>query len=341
MAGGARSGLVIRTSGLIRHSGFVIRISTGSHIRLAAPWNHADAFKGSTMIKVGTSGFSFKDWLGTVYPATLKSADMLPYYERVLGFDCTELNYTYYTMPSPGTMHSLLQKTASDFMFLVRTHADMTHNIWLDEGRTQLKDNAEVFDKFRFGIDPLVKAKRLGCVLIQFPIFFYPKPENFEYLSKCREWLRDIPAVAEFRNVAWNHEGTDFFLRDHNLGICIVDEPKSSRLMPFAPKLTTDIGYFRLHGRSKNWFGGDKALRYDYLYSKDELQEFIPHIRHIEEQSRVTFVAFNNCHAGSAARNALMTKQFLDLIGESALTTPQKQALAGHIPSPTQDGLGF
>ena len=291
------------------------------------------------MIKVGTSGFSFKDWLGTIYPPTLKSNDMLPYYERVLGFDCTELNYTYYTMPSSGTMLGLLQKTSDQFMFLVRTHADMTHNIWLDAERTQLKENQEVFDKFLFGIDPLVKAKRLGCVLIQFPIFFYPKPENFAYLANCRKWLKDVPAVVEFRNVAWNHEGTDFFLRDHDLGICVVDEPKSSRLMPFAPKLTSDIGYFRLHGRSKNWFGGDKALRYDYFYSESELKEFVPHIRSVAEQSRVTYVAFNNCHAGSAARNALMTKQFLGLIGENFPTTAQRQAMDGHIASPRQEGL--
>jgi uncharacterized protein YecE (DUF72 family) len=279
------------------------------------------------MIRVCTSGFSFQDWLGTVYPPNLKQSEMLYYYEHTLGFDCTELNYTYYSMPTPRTMTALLQKTGFDFTFLVRTHADMTHNIWVDEQRTQLKDTHEVFDRFRFGLEPLTRAKRLGCVLVQFPIFFLPSEESFEYLERCRAWLQDLPAAVEFRNSAWDREETYSFLRDFHLGTCVVDEPRSGRLMPFAPRITSDVGYFRLHGRSRNWFGADKALRYDYLYSKEELGEFIPHIKRISEQSRTTFVAFNNCHAGSAARNALMTKQFLDLI--SQLNTEQQQALDG------------
>jgi uncharacterized protein YecE (DUF72 family) len=293
------------------------------------------------MIRIGTSGFSFKDWLGTVYPTHLKSPDMLRYYENVLGLDMTELNYTYYTMPSPGTMHGLLQKTGKDFMFLVRTHADMTHNIWEDSGRTRLIDRQEVFEKFLYGIDPLVKAQRLGCVLVQFPIFFYPRQENLEYLALCRERLKDLPAAIEFRNSGWNRPETYRFLRDHNLGTCVVDEPKGGRLMPFVPMLTSDFGYFRLHGRSPHWFGDNKELRYDYLYSAAELKEFLPAIRSIAEQSRVTYVAFNNCHAGSAARNALMTKQFLGLVGESDLSPTQRQAINGRVVPRTTASLDF
>ena len=279
------------------------------------------------MIRVCTSGFSFPDWLGKVYPPDLKQSEMLHYYEHTLGFDCTELNYTYYSMPVARTMAALLQKTSPDFLFLVRTHADMTHNIWTDKERREFKDTGEVFERFVTGLEPLVRAKRLGCVLVQFPIFFVPHEASFEYLARCREWLKDLPAAIEFRNSGWSREETWSFLHNHNLAACIVDEPKHGRLMPFVPKLTTDVGYFRLHGRSRNWFGADKALRYDYLYSKEELNEFIPHIRRISDQSRTTFVAFNNCHAGSAARNALMTKQFLDLI--AGLNPEQQQAVAG------------
>lgn len=293
------------------------------------------------MIRVATSGFSFKDWLGRVYPPDLKEREMLAYYEHRLGFDCTELNFTYYSMPTQRTMHSLLERTGDDFRFLVRTHSDMTHKIWRDEERNEVKDNQEVFDQFRYGLDPLIKAKRLGCILIQFPIFFYPRQTHFEYLASCRKWLKDVPAAVEFRNAAWATSETYTFLREHNLGFCIVDEPKSSRLMPFVPELTSDVGYFRLHGRSPNWFGGDKALRYDYFYKEAELKEFIPHIRRIEEQSRVTYVAFNNCHAGSAARNALMTRQFLDLLNASSLTPEQTQALRGEVHSRSGETLGF
>ena len=279
------------------------------------------------MIHIGTSGFSFKDWLGVVYPADLRNAEMLSYYERVLGFDCTELNFTYYSMPTQKTMHSLLEKTSDSFQFLVRTHADMTHNIYADEARHEIKDTREVFEKFVFGIDPLVKAGRLGSVLVQWPTSFYPRPDHVEYLAKCRTWLGDLPVSVEFRNSGWNTQEAYTFLGNHSLGLCVVDEPHITRLMPFAPRVTTDVAYFRFHGRSSHWFDGPKELRYDYLYSEGELREFIPHIRKLEEQSRVTYVAFNNCHAGAAARNALMTKQFLDLIDQ--FTTGQREAVGG------------
>jgi len=50
------------------------------------------------MIKIGTSGFSFPDWIGTIYPANIKKGEMLPYYEQNLGFKITEINSTYYTI---------------------------------------------------------------------------------------------------------------------------------------------------------------------------------------------------------------------------------------------------
>jgi uncharacterized protein YecE (DUF72 family) len=52
-------------------------------------------------ILIGTSGFSFDDWVGEVYPDTIKIQDMLPYYKKVLGFSTLEENYTYYALQLP------------------------------------------------------------------------------------------------------------------------------------------------------------------------------------------------------------------------------------------------
>jgi uncharacterized protein YecE (DUF72 family) len=81
--------------------------------------------------------------------------------------------------------------------------------------------------------------------------------------------------------------------------------------MPFAPKATSSIGYFRFHGRNKNWFNAPTSVRYDYLYSNDELKEFIPAIHDIALKTNTVLVFFNNCHAGSAAKNAIMLAQML------------------------------
>jgi uncharacterized protein YecE (DUF72 family) len=111
------------------------------------------------------------------------------------------------------------------------------------------------------------------------------------------------------------------------MGCCVVDEPKLPRLMPFEPRRTSDIAYFRFHGRNQNWFNASREERYNYLYSADELDEFVPPLRSVSAGAKTTYTFFNNCHAGAAARNALMMKQMLGLI--DALTPQQTRVVEG------------
>lgn len=281
----------------------------------------------ATEFRVGTSGFSFGDWLGRAYPSRLAKAKMLEYYETVLGFDTVELNFTYYAMPVPKTLASMVSRTGSDFRFVVRSHKDMTHDIWQDEGRRVLKETGDVYRAFRDGISPLVDSGRLGCVLVQFPVFFYPVPQNFEYLREIPALMPGVSVVVEFRNRAWLRPDAFRLLEESGMGCCVVDEPKLSRLMPFEPRRTSVIAYFRFHGRNQNWFNASREERYNYLYSTTELEEFIPPLRSVSAGAKTTYTFFNNCHAGAAARNALMMKQMLGLI--DALTPVQTHVVEG------------
>jgi len=83
-------------------------------------------------ILVGTSGFSFDDWIGEVYPQGTRKQDMLPYYVNNLGFKALEVNYTYYSMPSRRTMESFARRTASDFSFVVKAS---TPSSWKNSAR--------------------------------------------------------------------------------------------------------------------------------------------------------------------------------------------------------------
>ena len=278
-------------------------------------------------LHVGTSGFSFDDWVGPVYPVGTAKTRMLEYYEQMLGFDSVELNFTYYTMPVPKTLESMVRRTGKGFVFVVRSHKDMTHDIWQDEARHQLKDTTEVFKAFNEGIKPLVESGRLGCVLVQLPVFFYPVPKNFEYLRRMPELMPGVPLVVEFRNRAWLRDTAFRMLEQTGMGFCIVDEPKLARLMPFEPRRTSDVAYFRFHGRNQNWFSASREERYNYLYSRAELEESLPPVRSLAAGAKDTFVFFNNCHAGAAARNALMMKGMLGLI--EALTPEQTRVVEG------------
>jgi uncharacterized protein YecE (DUF72 family) len=100
-------------------------------------------------------------------------------------------------------------------------------------------------------------------------------------------------------------------LERNGIGFCIVDEPKLPKLMPYLPRVTSEIGYFRFHGRNPNWFNAPISERYSYLYSEEELKKFIPDIKDISQKTGKTFIFFNNCHAGSAAKNAAQMAKLL------------------------------
>ena len=172
---------------------------------------------------------------------------MLSFYERELGFHALEVNFTYYTLPSQKSLGGMSQKTSEDFEFVVKSFKGMTHEIWDKETGARI-DNRETFGKFKYGLVPLVEDKKLACVLAQFPYGFFPNRENWSYLERFKEEMEDIPLVFEFRNERWLKDQTLPFLEKKGVGFCIVDEPRLPQLMPYLPRATSDIGYFRFLG---------------------------------------------------------------------------------------------
>ncbi|MBP1749421.1 MAG: hypothetical protein H6Q52_1960 [Deltaproteobacteria bacterium] len=253
-------------------------------------------------ILIGTSGFSFDDWIGEVYPTGTKKQDMLPYYANTLGFKALEVNYTYYSMPSRKTMESFARRTSRDFAFVVKAYKGITHSFENNVGET--------CRFFKEGIEPL--GANLKALLFQFPYMFLPNDQNIDYMRRLKDEFAGYESIIEFRNSRWFEERYFNLLRELSLGFCVVDEPKLKGLMPFTPVLTSRTGYFRFHGRNRSWFREPVDVRYDYLYSEKELKGFIQPIRDVASRTPgATFVFFNNCHSGKAARNALMMIELL------------------------------
>lgn len=260
------------------------------------------------MIRVGTSGFSFPDWVGPFYPAKTSSRDMFSYY--VTQFNLVELDFTYYRMPVRSTMASLEARSPGDFKFCIKAFKAMTHE--LPESR---EERLETFRLFLDALGPITRSGKLGCILAQFPWGFKNTPANTEYLKLTRDLFGDRPVVIEFRNREWVADETFDLLKRIGLSFCCVDEPQLKGLFPPLAIATGDIGYIRFHGRNaaKWWRHDHPGERYDYLYSQTELNEWLPKIRSVDSRTRQTFVLFNNCHAGQAARNARMMAQMLGL----------------------------
>lgn len=262
----------------------------------------------SSKIRIGTSGYSFKDWVGSIYPESLPQKEWLSFYARE--FDTVEINSTYYRIPSPYMMAALVRKVdPRRFLFVVKVPKEMTH----ERGKFD-----ETVRPFLEGIQPLIEAGCLGGLLAQFPYSFKRHhEESLSHLERLRDAIpREIPVHVEFRNVWWYRPEVIEFLREHDLGFVNVDLPPLPGLPQEKTSIVTNgIGYFRFHGRNaaKWWEHETAGERYDYLYSQEELEEWVPAILEAVSKARMTFIFMNNCHRGKSAINAVQLQRRLNL----------------------------
>jgi uncharacterized protein YecE (DUF72 family) len=252
---------------------------------------------------VGTSGYSFRDWVGTFYPEGTRGGQMLPLYAR--SFPAVEVNTTYYRMPGGKLFERMVERTPEGFAFMVKAYRGMTHE------RSEWERGA-ICAPFLEALEPLRAAGRLRGVLLQFPWSFRNVEENRRHLLEIREKLPEVPLFAEFRRDDWNREAVFRMLEQHGIGYCSVDEPDLPGLMPPVHRVTNGVAYVRLHGRNRDsWWGRSGKDRYDYLYTREELREWVRKIRSTLGKARSTFVFFNNCYAGQAADNARVMQELL------------------------------
>ncbi len=241
------------------------------------------------MIRLGTSGFSYDDWIGNVYPEDLPRWGWLGYYAKE--FDTVELNVTYYRIPELKIVKGWIQKTPDDFLFTVKAHRSITH-----------ERKSPDFENFCAAVQPLLAEGKLATILAQFPHSFHPNAGNLDYLETLREGLTDLPVVVEFRDNQWVSENTISKLKELQFGYCCVDEPQLPGLMPPVVESTSDIAYVRFHGRNAaKWWEHDHAWeRYDYTYAEAELEDWAPRIKQLESLSPLTLVYANNHYRGQS-----------------------------------------
>lgn len=258
------------------------------------------------MFLIGTAGYSYEDWRGTFYPEDLDKKEYLKYYAQEFKF--TEVNSTYYKMPNKFMLYHMQKKTPDDFQFVIKANRGITH---------KREENEKLFVEFNESLKPLIEAGKLGCVLAQFPTSFRNKDENRDYLRDFKERMRDIPVVIEFRHEEWINDRTFDLLEEEELGYVCVDEPQFKTLVPPEVRATSKIGYVRFHGRNyKKWWYHEKSYeRYDYLYTENELKDWVPHILRLSARTEKTFVSMNNHYRGQAVINGRMLREMIEKEG--------------------------
>jgi uncharacterized protein YecE (DUF72 family) len=257
---------------------------------------------------VGTAGWSYEDWEGVVYPPG-KPHGFHPLLFLAEYINIVEVNSTFYR-PAPAAMAvSWIKKVEGfpDFLFAVKLHQIFTHK---RKDYTQ-KD----VDDFRSGIDPLQLKQRLAAILLQFPWSYLNTPENMDYLARLFVLFADYPLALEVRHSSWETPESFRLLAENKVAFCNIDQPLfKNSIKPSAVSTNPDFAYVRLHGRNyKDWFreGAGRDDRYNYLYAKDELQEWIDRIKQLGQKSGKVFVITNNHYRGQAMANALQIKNMI------------------------------
>ena len=257
-------------------------------------------------IHVGTSGYHFKDWVGTVYPRGLASHEFLPHYAGM--FDCVEVNTSFYRVPEANLFEGMLKKVPDGFLFVVKTPKEMTH---------ERERFGEVIDAFLSGIEPLCDAGRLSGLLAQFPYAFKPESSSVAHLERLASELvgTGVPVNVEFRHDGWYREETFSMLRELGLGFVNVDLPQLSRLPGPSNVATSPTAYYRLHGRNAEmwWSHPTPSHRYDYSYGDGELKGWTDRIEEMRPNVDMVFAFTNNCRMGASVIDALRMKRMLHL----------------------------
>ncbi|TFG32651.1 DUF72 domain-containing protein [Candidatus Thorarchaeota archaeon] len=257
-------------------------------------------------LHIGTSGWSYeKDWKGVFYKS---GTSMLQQYLSY--FDTAEINSTFYALPKPKFI-THLASLDEDFFFTAKIPKKVTHDSRLDLNG----EGGAILSEFFRLIEPL--GKRIPVLLIQLP------PWDISTMADLETFLLALDPsfryAIEFRDFSWLTNKIWSLLEDYGIANVIVDEPK----LPIDLRITADFSYIRWHGHGENpWF--------NYRYSIEELEDWIPRLEQVTNSVPTTFGYFNNHFAGNAPLNAL---QMLSLLG--TLTRRQERKLESMLEADT------
>ena len=271
-------------------------------------------------IRIGTCSWADESLVRYWYPPSIRSGEQrLRYYAE--HFDTVEANSTYYHLPAREMVERWAERTPEGFVMHVKAFGVMTrHPVKLEQLPTDLRDDAptdergridrpprefraEIFRRFHEALEPLRETGKLGGILMQFPPYVVYKPVSFDYLEWAQGQLRDDEMLVEFRHASWldeeNRAETLAFLERHGMTCVIVDAPRleGRNVLPTVLATTSPTAYVRFHGRNaETWNKRVRSAseRFDYLYSEEELREWVAPLEELAARAETVYAMFNN-----------------------------------------------
>jgi uncharacterized protein YecE (DUF72 family) len=240
-------------------------------------------------IHIGTSGWSYKHWRNLYYPPKLPASQWLPFYAA--DFDTTEINSSFYKLPSEETVLKWATQVPDNFLFCPKMSRFLTH-------MKKLTDPEEPLERFFKIFQPL--KKMTGPVLLQLPTilkFNYDTAAQLYRLMKSK--YRRYAFVMEVRHETWLEQNSLALMSKYDIGLVI---SQSGYKFPYSEKITAKNIYLRFHGPTE---------LYASSYSDRMLAAFAEKMRRWAEQGYEVWAFFNNDIHGFAPTDAKKLKALL------------------------------
>jgi uncharacterized protein YecE (DUF72 family) len=248
-------------------------------------------------------------------------------------FPIVEADSTYYRPLQPELARTWSERAPAGFCFDVKAYGLLTGHpveqvsLWPDL-KDELNEDArskrriyahhlpadaleEAWARSVSALGPLRDSGHLGALLLQYPPWFVPKRANRDELARLPGRLSGTPACIEFRSPGWLSEDdrsrTLDLLRELGLALVVVDAPASSGLQTVLDVTNPDLAVVRFHGRADDtWKARDvtAAERFRYLYSRPELEQWVPRARELASSASRVHLLMNNCYQDYGVRNA-------------------------------------
>jgi uncharacterized protein YecE (DUF72 family) len=243
-------------------------------------------------VRIGCSGWQYRDWRGVLYPEGLGQTRWLRRYAEE--FDTVEVNSTFYRLASRAAVERWVQETPPDFLFSLKASRYLIH-------MKKLRDIEQGIANFYERIAPLAGTPKMGPVLWQLPEWF---ERDDGTLAAALDVLPAGRHCFEFRHPSWFCDEVYDLLRRHDVALAIGDRPDRP-WQPFV--LTAGWTFVRFHHGRRGRRGN---------YSETELREWADRLADTARENDV-LAYFNNDWEGFAVRNALALRAMLAREGAS------------------------
>lgn len=270
------------------------------------------------ILRIGTSSFSSKDWVGPFYPAGTNPGDFLRHYAS--SFDTVEVDSTYYAIPSASMVDGWIEKTPDHFLLSAKFPRSIVHagdKAFPDASKLLMPgETYKARDQF---LNVMARmGNRLGPLVLQFP-YFSKKVfrSRVEFVERLDKFLEDLPGDfkygVEIRNKAWLDKDFSELCRKHGASMVLVDQA----WMPMADELefdpiTADYAYIRLLGDRKEIEAITKSWDREVIDREDRLARWADFLVEMLNRQIMTLVYINNHYAGHAPTTARRLRQLYD-----------------------------